>query len=173
MVTCDLTKAVAYLHNLKPPIIHRDIKPTNVMITTVGNFVKLNDFASEKVYDYEKNICYSQSNFFYCSPEICVKNAIGSAPHDIWAVGATILFMFSGTIPWDTKHFYDTKNEVKHRRIADKMNKNWKPDRLRFLDENIKEIVEQYFNYDNHKRITAIKLLELFENLATSLDIKF
>jgi serine/threonine protein kinase len=42
----EVLKGVRYLHKQKPPIIHRDIKPLNILITNGinGRFVKLADF---------------------------------------------------------------------------------------------------------------------------------
>jgi serine/threonine protein kinase len=44
---CD---ALAFLHNQKPPIIHRDVKPANIKITPHGRAM-LVDFGIAKVYD--------------------------------------------------------------------------------------------------------------------------
>jgi serine/threonine protein kinase len=44
---CD---ALAYLHSQNPPIIHRDIKPGNIRITSQGKAI-LVDFGIAKVYD--------------------------------------------------------------------------------------------------------------------------
>lgn len=44
---CD---ALEYLHARNPPIIHRDIKPQNIIITAEGRAV-LVDFGISKAYD--------------------------------------------------------------------------------------------------------------------------
>ncbi|MCM1577921.1 MAG: protein kinase [Ruminococcus sp.] len=46
---CQLCAAAAYLHTRKPPIIHSDIKPQNIMITSEGN-VCLIDFNISSVF---------------------------------------------------------------------------------------------------------------------------
>ena len=37
----DLCDAVMYLHSLNPPILHRDIKPGNVLLDSKGRMYKL------------------------------------------------------------------------------------------------------------------------------------
>ena len=49
-ICIDVMRAVAYLHNRKPgSIIHRDIKPTNVLITRSG-VAKLTDFGLSRIF---------------------------------------------------------------------------------------------------------------------------
>ena len=50
-ISCELFKeileCVKYLHSLSPPVIHRDLKPGNILITEKpnnGRYVKLCDF---------------------------------------------------------------------------------------------------------------------------------
>ena len=50
----QITCAVDYLHHHNPPIIHRDIKPGNALMKTVGgiHIAKLTDFGYAKLYDF-------------------------------------------------------------------------------------------------------------------------
>lgn len=62
----ELTSAVAYLHSRKPPIIHSDIKPSNIMITAEGK-VCLIDFNISSVFD--GNVYTVGSSDGYSPPE--------------------------------------------------------------------------------------------------------
>lgn len=50
---CQLCEVVAYLHSLNPAIIHQDIKPSNVMITSEGN-ICLIDFNTSLTYENDR-----------------------------------------------------------------------------------------------------------------------
>ncbi len=53
-IVCDVCDALNYLHKAEIPIIHRDIKPTNIMLTNDG-VVKLIDYDAAKVFHKGKN----------------------------------------------------------------------------------------------------------------------
>ncbi len=59
---CDI---LSYLHGQKPPIIHRDIKPQNIIVDTAGK-IKLIDFGISRKYDEaarEDTICFGTKHF--------------------------------------------------------------------------------------------------------------
>ena len=41
----ELLDIIAYLHSLSPPVIHRDVKPANIIITASGRYVTLVDMS--------------------------------------------------------------------------------------------------------------------------------
>ena len=39
-------RGVAYLHNMQPPLIHRDLKPPNLLLVLGGTVLKICDFGT-------------------------------------------------------------------------------------------------------------------------------
>lgn len=123
----QLLDALDYLHTLNPPVIHRDIKPQNLKLTSRGK-VKLLDFGIAKGNDAQKNTTITNQTFvaatLHYSPleqiyrvldptfreviayqfkdkagEIMEQNA--DARSDIYALGATVYHLLTNTLPID------------------------------------------------------------------------
>ena len=86
--TCQVLAALAYAHQLG--VVHRDIKPGNILITTTG-VVKLTDFGiASKVGDARLTATgMALGSLYYMSPEQ-VKAAPLDARSDLYSLGATL-----------------------------------------------------------------------------------
>ncbi|KAL5034206.1 hypothetical protein BDV3_003777 [Batrachochytrium dendrobatidis] len=102
----EITLAVVQgLHFLKSSlsIIHRDVKPTNILVNTLGQ-IKLCDFgvSGQLVQSLAKTNIGCQS---YMAPERIASRSTGkySARSDVWSVGITIVELGVGAypFPWD------------------------------------------------------------------------
>lgn len=93
---CD---ALTYLHERKPPIYHRDVKPGNVRITEDGH-VLLVDFGLAKVHSGKQE---TTSGARAMTPGYSPPEQYGSsrtdARSDIYALGATLYAALCGTPP--------------------------------------------------------------------------
>lgn len=100
----QLSSALDYLHSMDPPIIYRDMKPSNVMLKPDGN-VKLIDFGTAKEYKIENNAdTTALGTRGYAAPEQ-FGDAQGrgiyntDARTDIYCLGATLYHIVTGMNP--------------------------------------------------------------------------
>ena len=93
---CDV---LGYLHSRKPPIIYRDMKPSNVMLKPDGN-VMLIDFGTAREFKYSSvadTTCLGTQG--YAAPEQFGGHRQTDARTDIYCLGATMYHLVTGHNP--------------------------------------------------------------------------
>jgi len=146
----DVASGLAYLHRNKPPIIHQDIKPANVLIDGNGNYA-ITDFGisarSGGRHEYYGDD-YS-GTFAYMAPERFADNPEPMAASDIWAFGATLYEVITGKAP-----FGDDGGNVQPdgKVVLDYQGKS--------VPLSIKKMIAACLDKDPEKRPTAEELME-------------
>ena len=92
----DILDGLDYLHSQDPPIVHRDIKPNNLKLTSRGRIVLL-DFGMAK--ETSQNTLGAKSVFGYSrrySPLEQIEGAGTDVRSDIFSLGASIYHLLTG-----------------------------------------------------------------------------
>lgn len=97
-ITLSICDIIEYLHSCNPPIIYRDLKPSNIMITPKGKVVLI-DFGISRVYKQggDKDTIYMGSKG-YAAPEQYGRGQTCTQT-DIYGIGAVMYFMTMGKAP--------------------------------------------------------------------------
>jgi serine/threonine protein kinase len=96
----QLLTVLSYLHELSPPVIHRDIKPQNVIYRPDGR-VSLVDFGAVQS-TYYSAIAHENTvvgTFGYMAPEQFIGRAVPAS--DLYGLAATLLFLLTHRSPAD------------------------------------------------------------------------
>jgi len=94
----EILKGLKYLHEYKPPIIHRDIKCDNIFINKNTGEVKIGDLGLSiilKDTEYAEQFC---GTIEYCSPEVYQKKY--GVKSDIYSFGMSMIEMITGEKPY-------------------------------------------------------------------------
>lgn len=96
----DVASGLHYLHTKKPPIVHQDIKPANILIDDSRNYT-ITDFGisisrNTRLYGVEEN----SGTLAYMAPERFVEGSDPMPESDIWALGATLYELITGQVPF-------------------------------------------------------------------------
>lgn len=95
---CDI---LAYLHSQSPPVIHRDLKPQNIVLTDDGT-VKLIDFGISRIYDAEAK----KDTVFYGTQGFAPPEQYGfsqtDSRSDLYALGMVMGYMLTGKVDIET-----------------------------------------------------------------------
>lgn len=95
----QLCEVLDYLHTRKPPVVYRDMKPSNVMLKPDGN-VKLIDFGIAREYkETSLEDTTSLGTRGYAAPEQFGGKGQTDARTDIYCLGATMYHLVTGKNP--------------------------------------------------------------------------
>ncbi|CAJ1978605.1 unnamed protein product [Sphenostylis stenocarpa] len=81
----QIVNAVAYIHSRK--ILHRDLRPENILIDFGTHAVKISDFGSARTFEVPFLYSNKVGCPFYRAPELLLGSSNYSTPNDIWSVG--------------------------------------------------------------------------------------
>lgn len=94
----QLCRVLHYLHSCQPPIIYRDLKPSNIMLTPEG-VLKLIDFGVARTHKQGKSKdTVAMGSAGYAPPEQYGKGQT-DARSDVYALGATLLHLLTNLPP--------------------------------------------------------------------------
>ncbi|HEY5005533.1 MAG TPA: protein kinase [Ktedonobacteraceae bacterium] len=99
-ILAPIFAVVGYLHKQDPPIIHRDVKPANIIVPTSNDEAVLVDLGIAKEY----NIDATTTAIRRCSPGYGAPEQYdtGTNPRtDIYGLAATLYVLLTGVIPTD------------------------------------------------------------------------
>jgi serine/threonine protein kinase len=91
---CQLLNGILYCHSNR--VIHRDLKPQNILIDTQGN-VKIADFGLARSFTVPlPTLTHEVVTLWYRAPEILLGQKIYTPSVDIWSIGCIYGDLSSG-----------------------------------------------------------------------------
>jgi serine/threonine protein kinase, bacterial len=91
----QLCEILTYIHSRQPPLIHRDVKPANLLVSNVGQQIFLIDFGAVKESGSAGSTRIGAPD--YMAPEQNQGKPVTQS--DLYALGPTILFLVTGENP--------------------------------------------------------------------------
>lgn len=165
-----ITTALEYIHTRSPAIVHRDIKPQNVLLTNKFK-AKLCDFG---LAEYESSSIQNQGGTpNYMAPELFNTNKTGTidTSSDIFALGTLCWEVFMNQIPFGNFTSSEIANLIKK-------NKRLSLDNVCFItNPELKNIISNSWKSNMKERPTANDFKNYFvstklNNLSTKPETK-
>lgn len=96
----DVAEALVYVHSFSPPIVHRDLKSRNVLLTTELR-AKLTDFGTARTQSEHNTMTAGVGTGLWQAPEVLDGSASYGPPADIFSFGVLLSELDSHEIPYD------------------------------------------------------------------------
>lgn len=112
----QLSDVLTYLHSQEPPVIYRDLKPSNIMVENRDS-LKLIDFGTARSFKSESdNDTIALGTPGYAAPEQLSGIAQSDVRTDIYSLGATMYYMLTGIDigrpPFETKPIHLIRSDI-------------------------------------------------------------
>jgi eukaryotic-like serine/threonine-protein kinase len=159
-IMSQLTSAISHAH--QNHIIHRDIKPQNILVDRVGN-VKITDFGIAMALS-ATSITQTNSvlgSVHYLSPEQA-RGGMANRKSDIYSLGIVMFELLTGRLPFSGESAVSIA--LKHLQSETPSVRRWNPD----VPQSVENIVLKATAKDSFHRYDSVDEME--EDLRTALD---
>lgn len=151
----QIADVLEYLHRHEPPIVYRDLKPSNIMIDGNSGKVMLIDFGIARWVNKEEKGVTAVGTMGYAPPELFSGNV--EPRSDIYSLGSTMFHLLTGADPQSNPLL-----------IFD-FNKNPRPRQINSqLSDQIEQILMRSVEYNAAQRFTSAA--EMRDALAKHLE---
>lgn len=153
----EVLKGVRYLHSFKGEeeeagVIHRDLKPDNILISNSGN-IKIVDFGISKVIDFT-SITNTGEVFGtgpYMSPEQITDSKNIDKRSDLYTLGVILYEMLTGSFPYDFQFQPELIEKIKNEPAIPPRRKNF------HISNKIENLILKLLEKNAYQRFSTAK----------------
>lgn len=139
---------LAVAHGYNPPVIHRDIKPNNILvaITEEGYQAKVSDFGLAKQVNPLTLMATAAGTLPFKAPEVFITEKSDSPAGDVWSLGVTLYLLLTNLMPYKVPEGVTPSSKVYKTPPT-------RPSRLNFeCDEALDELVLRALAFEPEAR---------------------
>ncbi|CAF4628027.1 unnamed protein product, partial [Rotaria sp. Silwood2] len=166
LIAGQMTKGINYLHTLPKPIIHRDIKSLNILMTNSlnGFLVKVADFGLAKIrHETSRQSSHNPSvgTLPWKAPEL-LKMGKHTEASDVYALGVVL---------WELGTGYEPYEEADDSTISAFVLRGDRLDIPTNIPSSFAELVSKAWAHEPQKRPSCQQLLSLMRQVSFELDV--
>ncbi len=151
----QIADVLDYLHNRQPPIVYRDLKPSNIMIDGNSGKVMIIDFGIARWVNKEEKGVTAVGTMGYAPPELFSGNV--EPRSDIYSLGSTMFHLLTGADPQSNPLLiFDFNKHPRPRQINSQ------------LTDQMEQIIMRSVEYNSAQRFSSAQ--EMRNELIKHLD---
>lgn len=160
----DIARGMNYLHNCSPPIVHRDLKTSNLLVDK-NWMVKVADFGLSRVkHETYLTTRTGKGTPQWMAPEV-LRNERSDEKSDIYSFGVILWELATQKIPWEHLNAMQVIGAVGFM--------NQRLDIPEDVDSRWTSIIESCWDSDPQKRPSFQELLEKLKDMQRQYAIQF
>eukprot|EP01094_Clydonella_sp_ATCC50884_P016900 TRINITY_DN2859_c0_g1_i4.p1 TRINITY_DN2859_c0_g1~~TRINITY_DN2859_c0_g1_i4.p1 ORF type:complete len:477 (+),score=136.79 TRINITY_DN2859_c0_g1_i4:77-1507(+) len=145
----DAARGMLYLHSCTPPVIHRDLKTANLLVSH-GWEIKVTDFGLSRVLDTQNTMTHCGTVDF-AAPEVLQRNRY-TQKADVYSFGLVLWQIFTRKEPYYGLPIYEMMNKI--------INEGHRPDISLVEQEELAQLIEECWAQDPDARPDMPEVLE-------------
>ncbi|KAM0045693.1 putative protein kinase TKL-CTR1-DRK-2 family [Helianthus debilis subsp. tardiflorus] len=159
----DIARGMNYLHHCNPPIIHRDLKSSNLLVDKSWN-VKVGDFGLSRIkHETYLTTKTGKGTPQWMAPEV-LRNEQADEKSDIYSFGVVLWELSTEKIPWDSLNSMQVIGAVGFM--------NQRLDIPKDVDPQWASLIESCWCSDPQSRPTFQEILDKLKELQKKLNIQ-
>lgn len=112
-ILCQICRGLSVAHKENPPIVHRDIKPQNILIgyEAEGIRARVSDFGLAKKVNPLTLLATAAGTLAFKPPEVFRDLKSDSCAGDVWALGVTLYLLLTDHLPYEIDPIFGWSDE--------------------------------------------------------------
>ena len=173
----DVSLGLSFLHNRKPPILHRDLSSNNVMLTKQMT-AKIGDLGVAKVVradnrQTKSKLTTTPGTLHFMPPEAQVENPTYATPLDVFSFGGIALHVFSEEWPAPSAIKQKDPHSKKMITLTEVERCQQYLDKMTGKANELRKMVEQCLNDYPDERPPIQEVSTIIESLKASIIINY
>ncbi|EQC41143.1 TKL protein kinase [Saprolegnia diclina VS20] len=163
-IACDIASAMAYMHGLKPQLLHRNMKASKVLLTNRKQ-AKLSGFGSSRDRTFDCDMTTGVTDIQWSAPELFIDGEDYDEKVDVYSFGVLLTELDTGAMPYAVEAAGMTLPDLTVKLVTGEL----RPSVSVTCPEVVAKIIKQCLQHDKALRPTSDRVLEMLQHARVEL----